>query len=541
MTTYLPFAPISAVVRPWILWAVLTLFAIGLAPAQALAMDWIPILRTDSLAPGAPGRTINGIDTGRSPSSAPPLIDENGRLIFLAWIDGAPAGEHTGRLYQWTAEEGLSLHPPAPLSMLEAGCEFGVNGFAVAQNGAYALHARSVGEHFVCESGALLIPDGSEGWSELLPTPEPAISSTWRIGGAGPLGINQHSEVLVETSERYVCPPDSICAATPRDVLYFADPSGATLIYRETSPAPGVAGDARLGPLVYKYGIAGPNDLGQVVVAVPVYVDGKSIQVLYRWDPDSGLELIALQGDAVPGIPNAVFEFLGAPVLDNTGAITFWGRLENGAEVGPCNDDALFTRSPAGITELRFRETATSGSIVLPPLVNEVGGLALVTDGRRPDRMSVCGDFTRRLWGPDGDGNLAVRARQGDPLPDSTRTLLTFDALHLDDAGRLLFWRNSWNTYYMVDEQGALSVLLNGIEPIQLAPDVSAIPTWAHLAFDRNLEHFALGVWTQDHATGEKASTMLIPVPEPSAMQSGLAALAVLGLLAVRSAGAVRS
>ncbi len=67
MTAHLPFAPISAVVRPWSLWAVLMLFAIGLAPAQALAMDWTPILRTDSLARGAPGRTISGIDTGRSP------------------------------------------------------------------------------------------------------------------------------------------------------------------------------------------------------------------------------------------------------------------------------------------------------------------------------------------------------------------------------------------------------------------------------------------------------------------------------------------
>lgn len=76
--------------------------------------------------------------------------------------------------------------------------------------------------------------------------------------------------------------------------------------------------------------------------------------------------------------------------------------------------------------------------------------------------------------------------------------------------------------------------MLNGTLPLELAPGEWVVPTTAELAFDRHLEHFALGVWTQDQNTSEKTTTMLVAVPEPSAVQAALIAVAVLGALAAR-------
>lgn len=505
-----------------------SILAVG-NPAQSApaphpsALEWRPILQSGDSAPGAPGRKLERIDAGqRHLSWSPPRFDESGRLHVLAFLDGAPADQAAGRIYQWTPDEGLSLQPPAPFPNLDSGCEYGIEEFGLGKEGAYFLRVASVGDFQTCESTALLRPDDVGGWTETLQTPD-GLSPDGRLGlgSTDILGTNRHSEALIRASEFSPCPLPGLCQLGSTSALYSVDPVGVQVIYRVGEPAPGLDEVASLASIPdYRFGpgLDGPNELGQIVVDVPLRVQGVNTPAIYRWDPSVGLELMALAGDPAPGIPGATLEWLASARVDDAGAITFWARLHEGPGVSETDDDTIWTLWPDGEMELRFRESESSGPVALPFFVNQQGDVALVTES--PSRV---------LWGPDADGHLRIRAQEGDPLPAPGGTLDAFEVLFLSDAGELLIESTEKVAYYKIDESDVLSIVADGIQPVVPPKEAQVVRT--HLTHDADLDRFALGVWSQVSQGPINSATILVPVPEPSAALGWLVSAAVLAVL----------
>jgi hypothetical protein len=206
-------------------------------------------------------------------------------------------------------------------------------------------------------------------------------------------------------------------------------------------PAPGIPGGSFDG----FYGFSSINSSGKVAF----WADGNGVPLIAGgvWSEGSGmLQLVAKDGDQVPGLPNATFDSVGSPNINAAGQIAFtvWihgnGSNNRGWVVGTTGSLRMAMlkgwQAPGAPSGVLF---GSNGQLELrrPPVLNSSGQIAFRT---ALTGSGVTAANNSGLWS-EGGGALEQVIRDGEAAPGLPQGETVFDPFPpvLNSAGQVAF------------------------------------------------------------------------------------------------------
>ncbi len=347
--------------------------------------------------------------------------------------------------------------------------------------------------------------------------------------------------------------------------------------------APGTTDGVRFGS-TFRWSPRSLNASGQLAVVAGLD-DGS--EALYRWDPRTGLTLLARTGEPAAIAGGVTFAALGEAAIAEDGTPIFFaadadapsGSIGFAGEAPPF-DTLWGPDGEGGVRPLASVGTAApgapDGSVFAPyetalltvpsplaPVVNDAGEVAIVLPVDIPN-LGVA----RGVFGPDASGGLSLRMLALGAAPG----IPGFSVAHpvvvgIDNDRRILIQARIWpsgfpgetetdangivpippgeleSALYLLEPHGSKRLLLRGSDPLEIrADDPQPIGSNGLILVSTNADLSRLALHVFQDGIGSDSAVFLLEVPEPRALAAHCAALATLAALARRrSSGDVGS
>jgi hypothetical protein len=240
------------------------------------------------------------------------------------------------------------------------------------------------------------------------------------------------------------------------------------------------------------------NGSGEIVLRASLEtwsggVDGDSNRIILRGTAESGLSMVAREGDPVPAaIPGAVFaDAFSNPMLNGAGDMALLGGLRVGTGgVTSDDDDVIWLFGREGHASVIAREGEPAPGAPDGAVYSQLRHVSLNDSGQVAfnGRLAVgpggvVAGEEKAIWGPGPDGELTMLVRDGDPVPGrpagvrftgidhgpllNNRGDVVFEASWEEGTGENAVWRTG---IFAVDAVGEAHSLLRWDEAIELAP-----------------------------------------------------------------------
>jgi len=247
-----------------------------------------------------------------------------------------------------------------------------------------------------------------------------------------------------------------------RVILSEGGGNGLEIIVREGESAPGTpsgvnfSGSPNNGPQFNNGGEIAFRD-----VLRGTGVDDTNNVGIFSGGGGNGLQLIARDGDNVPGMPIGItFSLLGEPILNGAGEIAFAGSFDGAGD----NDRGIFRRGGGNGLELVVREGDAAGMPIGANLsgfnsfslsLNGAGEIAFIGFLTGP---GINFDNNIGIFSESGGNGLKLIARTGDNAPGTQNGVYfnTFTTPVLNGAGQIAF-RSSLAGVGVDDSDGGIN------------------------------------------------------------------------------------
>lgn len=234
--------------------------------------------------------------------------------------------------------------------------------------------------------------------------------------------------------------------------VWRAGAGPALMVGRESAVA------AEISPTRFYGNIVGTpfiNGVGQVAFFAPLKTSPTGTTSagsgIWLGDPAVGIELIARDGDATPGVAGATFASFARPVINDAGEYAFHGTMAVAGEVTSENNAAIWAQRDGNPLALFVRESqhapgtgpAVGFGAFDDTRINSAGQIAFRSvlggiPGAGESGVTTLNDFG--IWSDVG-GSLELVVRENDPAPGTGDGVL-FDAIlapTLNASGQMAF------------------------------------------------------------------------------------------------------
>ena len=463
-------------------------------PAVSQPVEYEVIVASGQQAIGQPaGVTIRSFGS--------PLLDESGRVTYSARFNGSP---FTGYVVYRTGEA-------EPQIIIQEGVT--PPGFDSNNEVLGSIGSLDYGNH----SGDLAFKANV---NYLDSNPAPSLSATWTYSddfGLRAVSLSGHrapgtTAIMCSggaywyqydlSNAGHVVIFNHLCGAnavSSRDEgIWASDENGQnlTLVVLESDPVPGFPGAS-----FQFFRTPTINAMGTVVFKA--FLNGTGVtndNAFFAWNAQTGIYMLAREGEPVPGFPPTVtFEQIENVQVNDLGHTMIWGKIQGPGVTEDSDQIILCDRDGNGLEHV-YREGIQAPQLtpgvkigyISDVFFNNKSQIAFMSDMTGPVGV---GEDGRYFWSEGGPPGLTPVVHTGQVVPgfDAPYALTNFRVYDVGvgygpdpvftDSGRLVFWGevSDWpfpdpsdthRRYYLSDAAGELRDIL----PPGTQLDVSNVP-----------------------------------------------------------------
>ena len=534
------------------------LVAACVAARSSVALEWTAIARTGDPAIGLPG------DPAITSLGVFERIGDAGEVVY-----GATTGPHLvikppiGGLYRWTdpattllvgyGDPSFDIEIPIRLAVNRLGdwviADWPSEPAPGCDPGTSAAHAEKV-----VRSDAMGAPETLVEMGMPVPgAPDGLLYAGIARWASGPVGtrvpssspsLNLADSGALAFGAELAADP---CSEDGRETILAVPPGGGlTLVALAGEPAPGLPD----GFVLEELGLspAALDDAGQVAFSATARSDTEVASAVYRWDPGSGVELVAMIQPPVLDSPRKYLP-VELPAIAATGSIAWFGGTELFGPDGSGGTQEIFAVGdpvPGGPDGATFAEQSLGRIVPRRPWINGSDQVAFTADMTRLGDGDLPEPLGAAVFRADAGGPLELLVKTGDVAPygggatfGSPFTLLAFG-----DMGEVVF--SNWLTspdpndpdppdsaIYEIDAAGRLFPILltDDLVALGAADSYGRTPASASLGFDAAFSRVAMSPGSFQGPDGVFVAT----IPEPDTHATATAALLALAAASLRT------